>query len=79
MMTDDGEHKAQRLQRLADIFSRHRMLLHDGPLFLSEVRTFFENLVGHGNLAEIVQVAAAAKGDERFVVEAEMFSKVRAF
>src|ERR1700727_784623 len=33
MVTDDGKHQAQRLQRLADIFSGRRMLLHDLPLF----------------------------------------------
>ncbi len=40
---------------------------------------FFQNVVGHGNFAEVVQVSAAAKGDERFVVESEMLSKIGGF
>ena len=36
------------------------------------LRAFFQDLIGHGDLAKVVKVAAAAQGDERFLIEPEV-------
>src|SRR3954466_16110820 len=51
------------------------MLLHDVPLVQCSLRSFFGNLVGNLNLAEIVQVSAAFQRDYAFVVEMQMTSE----
>ena len=45
----------------------------------SEVRSFFQNFIGHCNLAEVMKISAAAQRDERFAVQAEMLAKISGF
>ena len=42
----------------------------------SEVRSLFQDFVGHRNLAQIVQIPAAAQGHDRFLVKTEMAAQV---
>src|SRR5215813_5096565 len=75
MEADDRQHQSQGLQRLADIFARQRMLLHDLPLVRRQIGALLQDVVRNGNFAEIVQIAATAQGDQRFVVQADVASQ----
>jgi len=72
MVANNGQNQAQRLQWLADILAGNRMLLHDFPFFRPQVAAFFQDLIGHGNLAEVVQESAASQGDSAVILKVEV-------
>src|SRR5579863_1224447 len=75
MMPDDRKNEPERVQRLADVLSCDGMELHNLPFGGGEVGPFLQNLVRDGNLAEIVQVAAALERNDGILVHAEMTPK----
>ena len=46
------------------------------PFRWSEVAAFFQDLVGNGDLAEIVQISAALQGEDGIFVHAEMAAEI---
>ena len=52
------------------------MLFHHLPLFGGKVRSLFQDLVGHRDFAQIVQVSAAAQGDDCFLVQTQVTSQI---
>ncbi len=76
VMTNDRQHETQRVQRLADIFARDGVKLHDLPLFRSEVTALFEDVVGNRDLAEIVEISAAFEREDGIFVHVKMASKI---
>ena len=71
-----GKHQAQRLQRPADVFAGQRMLLHDGPFFVGQIRSLFQNVIGNRDLPQVMQISAPAQRHNRFFIQAEMPSQV---
>ena len=76
MAPNNRQHQTQRFQRLADSLPGGGMPLHDDPLFRSEICTFFQDFIGHGDLAQIVQISAAAQGHDGLLVEPEVTSEI---
>jgi hypothetical protein len=76
MMADDGQNQAQRTQRAADVFAGDGMEFHDHPFGGGEVAAFFQNLVGHGDFAEVVEIAAAFEGEDGIFVHAEVAAEI---
>src|SRR4051794_20400099 len=76
VVTDDGQHVAQTAQRAADVLTGDRMLLHDHPLFGSQIVMFFQDSVGDGDLPQIVQESPALECKHVFRTEAEVHPKV---
>src|SRR5437870_13223857 len=72
MVTDNGQDASQRFQWPANVLTSHRMLLHHGPFFGSKIRTLLENLIRNSNLAEIMQITAAAQRHNRFIIQAKV-------
>src|ERR1051326_1607264 len=77
MMTNDRQDKMERMKRPANVFAGNGMELHHFPFLGREPgASLLKNLVGHGNFAEIVQVAAALKGDDGIFIHAEVAAKI---
>ena len=69
MVANDGQHVAKGAQRFHDVLADDGMLAHDLPLIGCKVRALAQDLVGHGNFADIVQIAAALQCHDVFMVE----------
>src|ERR1051326_758466 len=77
MMTNDRQNKVERMERPANVFAGDGMELHHFPFLRREPgASLLKNLVGHGNFAEIVEVAAALKGDDGIFIHAEVTAKI---
>ena len=76
MISDNGKYQAQRFQRAADVFAGDGVLLHDRPFFWGEIRPFFQDFIGHGDFSQVVEIAAAAQGHNRFFCQSQMASKI---
>ncbi len=64
MIADDWQHQPQRFERTANILPGNGMLAHDRPFFGREVGALFQDLIGHRDFSQVMQVAAAAQGND---------------
>src|SRR2546423_7902439 len=76
MVPDDGQHVAKGLQRPADALSDGRMLFHDLPLLGRQTCALLEDIVGNGDLSEIMKVAAALQGNDAVTIQADVVPQV---
>ena len=76
MIANDGQHLAQRLERLADRLAGEGMHFHHSPLIGCEIRSLFQNLIGNRDLAQVVQIAASTQRNDRFLIESEIKPQV---
>ena len=72
MVTNDGKHQAQRLQRLADGLAGDWVFFHDLPFFRTEIGALLEDLVRHGDLPQVVEESAPLQGNKRGFVQPKM-------
>src|SRR5439155_27021859 len=75
MMAHDRTHGAQRSKTGAQRVAHERMLAHHPRLVRTERAVFQEDAVWHGNLADVVQKAAALESREVLFVEAHRTSE----
>src|SRR5215469_15219953 len=64
------------MQRLADILAGDGMELHDFPLGGGQVAAFLEDLVRHGNLSQVVEVAATLECEDGIFVHAQVAAEI---
>ena len=76
MVANDGQHEAQGLQRLADVFAGDGVELHHLPFLGRKVAALFQNFIGHGDLAQVVQISASPEGEDGIFVHAEMAPEI---
>src|SRR6266852_8983509 len=67
MVTNDRQHMAEGSEWGADSLTYHGVLLHDFSLFRSQWSGFEQDVLRHGQLADIVYKAASAQCDAQFL------------
>jgi hypothetical protein len=65
------------VEGLANVFARNGMELHHLPLSRGKVAAFFQDLIGHSDFSQIVQVAAPLEGENGILVHSEVPSLIR--
>src|SRR6266478_2933248 len=76
MMPDHGEDSAKRLERRANFFSNHRMLLHDSSLLGVQGPGFKKNAFWHVYFSYVVKPTGNAEFVQVFVSKTKAFSQL---
>ena len=72
MMPDDRQHQPERVQRLTNVLPGDGMELHHFPLRRSQVTPFLQNLVGHGDLSQVMEIPTALQRKNGIFIHTQM-------
>src|SRR6266852_848756 len=75
VVTNDRQHMAEGSEWGANFLTYHGVSLHDFSLFRSQWSRFQQDVLRHGQLADIVYKSASAQGDAQVLWQTQFFSQ----